>query len=964
MNPLGWTPVGPSVMYNGQLTGSGSAPVSGRCTGIVVHPTDPGTVYAGTASGGVWKTTDAGNTWKPIMDDQVNLSVGAMALDPKNSSRLYVASGEGNSGGEILAGAGLFIYDDTLGTWELRAHDTLVGLHIRTIIINPATTPYTIWLATDTQLFESVDDGQTFSALAVSGSKLSYSDIAFDSANNILYAAIWGDGVYQRTGGGAFTQIPRGPSSLPVAGSLGRIALGICKTQPQNVYASFADGNGKFVGIYFSGDKGTTWNSVKLPSPSDKLSQGHYNHYLAVDADIPTTVFFGELKLWRSTDGGNNWSDCTASHNDSPGMHSDQHCLAISPSDKTKVWAGNDGGIWYSTDSGVSFFSCNRGLQTMQYYSLAQHPDDASILLAGAQDNGSQRYEGHPAWDMSYGGDGFFCAIDPVEPFRWYAAYVYFQDGNCKAIQRSEQAGSAGSWNYIVDGITDTFVTNSKPFYVPFVIDPTDHQVLYLGTNQLYRSDHFGDNWQAAYTDAATKTAWMTSNDPTIMSTAAVTITAIAVNPTDGTHVYVGTADGKVFMLIRQPDGSFKVTQLDGLPAGAYISDIAVAPPIAPATTSYVIYVGLGSPELSWTAVKDIPQGRIFLRNVITDAAWTPLGKPSLDRTISSVTVPNTRNPVNAITVDPDNPRTLYIGCDSGVFRSTDQGTTWSAYTDNLPNAVIADIQFHRTTKLLRAATMGRGVWEIDTPANAASPPATTIFIRRNIIDTGRAAVPADAVDPLNASNHINPFSGADIKIDTPLFGGYATPASYQTYGDVNSGADYVAFSQLDTSNVFRRNNKSRVYTEVMNRGPADATNVVIRAFYASKANGGYPDLPDDFWAKFPSSDPDLTNWKKCGDAITLGTIRPAQPKVAMWEIPEIPADTKDPIGVLAVVTSTEDPVPMSGKDVNALAASERHITLREATLNMSSAEVVAIILIAVGAAAIATVGVVAAVKK
>jgi hypothetical protein len=437
----------------------------------------------------------------------------------------------------------------------------------------------------------------------------------------------------------------------------------------------------------------------------------------------------------------------------------------------------------------------------------------------------------------------------------------------------------------------------------------------------------------------------------------------------------VGTADGNVFMLVRKPDGSSNVTQLGGLPANGYVADLAVAPPIAPAATSYVLYAALGSPQLSGTAVADIAQGRIFKRNVISDASWTALGQASLNRSVSGVLIPHTKNPVNAIAVDPGSPQKIYIGCDSGLFTSTDGGTSWSAYSDNLPNAPVTDLQFHVKTKLLRACLMGRSIWEINTAAPAADPPAATIFIRRNLIDNGRGPVPNDSVDPLNPDNHINPFSGADIKIDTPFFGGFTDPVSFETYGDKTSRADYVAFPQLDTSNTFRHNTKSRVYAEIMNRGPADATNVVVRAFYGSKGASGYPDLPKDFWDKFPNSDPDLSVWKSCGTAALLGTIPPAQPKVAMWELPQMQG-MQNPIGVLVVATSTEDPVdPAKGQfDVNKLTNSgdqtyydqmaARHLALREAGLGLSTGEVVGIIFAAVGGAILLGVGAYAIGKK
>jgi len=956
MNASGWTPVGPSCMYNGQLSGSGTAPVSGRCTCIAIHPTDPNTVYAGTASGGVWKTTDAGLTWRPLMDDQICLGVGAMAFDPNNANRLYVGTGEGNAGGEILPGGGLLVYtaSPTEG-WELRARADLVGKHIRGIAVNAATTPYTIWVATDQGLMKSVDDGQHFAVVPIpsadnpaNATDPSRTDLAFNGTDNILYTAVWGDGIYQSIGGAAFTRLPKGPGALP-AGTLGRIAIGMCKTKPQNLYASFADQTGGFVGIYKSTDKGANWTPCNLPQPAANLGQSHYNHYLSVDPVTSTTVFFGEIKLWRSTDAGQTWTASSDPHGDSPGTHSDQHCLAISDSDQTKVWAGNDGGVWYSIDSGVSLYHRNRGLQTMQYYSLAQHPDDASILLAGAQDNGSQRYEGHPAWDLTTFGDGFFCAIDQTEPFRWYAAYVFLQGGKIKAIQRNEKSGRQDSWTQIVNGISNSFAPNTEPFYVPFVIDPANHQVLYLGTNMLYRSDHFGDNWQAIYTDPVTQVSWTTPTGKTI--------TAIAVNPWDGTRVYVGTADGNVYALVRQADGSFNLTPLAGLPAGGYISDLAVAPPVPPATTSNLIYVALGSPELSNIPVPDIPAGRIFARDAVSDPNWRPLKAATLDRPFAGgATIAHTSNPVNAIAVDPDNPKTVYIGCDSGVFRSPDQGATWALYSDNLPNVSIADLQFHRKAKLLRAATMGRSVWEIRTDTPAPPPPNATIYIRRNIIDVGRDPVPADAVDPLDPSNHITPFSGADIKIDTPhLFSsGFIVPPSFEVYGDNTSRADYISFPQLDTLNEFRKSKKSRVYAEVMNRGPADATNVVVRAFYASKTGGNYPALPGDFWSSFPDTDPNQTTWKKFGDKITLGTISPAQPKVAMWEF-EMPSDTADPVGVLVVASSQEDPVPKTELNPQTLATTDRHAALRETSVNMSTAEVVATILIVVGVAGLIT---------
>src|SRR5215469_13968589 len=48
-----------------------------RVASIAGVPGDPGTYYAGAASGGVWKTTDGGNRWEPIFDKQPVAAIGA-----------------------------------------------------------------------------------------------------------------------------------------------------------------------------------------------------------------------------------------------------------------------------------------------------------------------------------------------------------------------------------------------------------------------------------------------------------------------------------------------------------------------------------------------------------------------------------------------------------------------------------------------------------------------------------------------------------------------------------------------------------------------------------------------------------------------------------------------------------------------------------------------------------------------
>ncbi|MGH9761773.1 MAG: WD40/YVTN/BNR-like repeat-containing protein, partial [Blastocatellia bacterium] len=62
-----WTPIGPAPVPKGQTVGTPN-PVSGRTTAIVINPTNPDIVYAGTAQGGVYRTLDGGATWTALLD--------------------------------------------------------------------------------------------------------------------------------------------------------------------------------------------------------------------------------------------------------------------------------------------------------------------------------------------------------------------------------------------------------------------------------------------------------------------------------------------------------------------------------------------------------------------------------------------------------------------------------------------------------------------------------------------------------------------------------------------------------------------------------------------------------------------------------------------------------------------------------------------------------------------------------
>ena len=63
--------------------------MSGRISAIagVKEPSGKITLFVGAASGGIWKSDDGGTRFRPVFDEQSVQSIGAIAIDPKNSKK-------------------------------------------------------------------------------------------------------------------------------------------------------------------------------------------------------------------------------------------------------------------------------------------------------------------------------------------------------------------------------------------------------------------------------------------------------------------------------------------------------------------------------------------------------------------------------------------------------------------------------------------------------------------------------------------------------------------------------------------------------------------------------------------------------------------------------------------------------------------------------------------------------------
>src|SRR6266851_7290706 len=759
-----WTSIGPTP-----TTGGFFSPVTGRVTTIAVDPSDPtgNTVLIGGAMGGMWRSTDAGATWTAVGDQNASLAMGSIAFAPSQPTTVYAGTGESESVGfDIYYGAGVLKSTDSGLHWTQTCtvasstcpfigpyNDitpfgffTLGGTRITYIAVNPSN-PHMLLVGAQTQFAQGPtegvyctdNDGSTWSNILPD--QLS-SFVGFASSS-VAYAALGnpfgsspnapnGNGIYKATGIGStcstihFARLTS--AGLPLQSSMGRIDLGIAPsdTTGNTVYASIADasinpatGFGRAsrtnLGVFKTTDGGNTWTSTNAPDICQR--QCWYDNVIKVDPNNANIAFFGGGAVrdssgnfsWvvRTEDGGSNWPSVIP--NLPPGSsglpHVDNHAIAFVKlsNGKVRMYLGNDGGIWRTDDaegSPVTWINLNNPSLTLtQFYpSISFNASSPSIAFGGTQDNGTQNYAGSPNWtDIRLCGDGTGTAIDALIPSSVYVA--------CNGIFlfSSYQNGTPGTFGPAINGINPADFFNFVP---PLTVDPFNANTLYVGTTKVYQSVDAANTWTPISYDLV--------NGSNFDS-----LTALAVSPTNSTTnssvVYAGADSGQVFIastVTRNGNATFVRGSGQGSLPPRAVTAIAVDSTDPTGNTAYVTFSGFSFVNTSF-GVND-PTGHIF-KTTYGGNTWKDVSCSVAVCTNPATTdLPNI--PVNDAVIDPDVPGTIYAATDLGVFvgNCTVTSCTWSTLSTGLPRVVVHSLRLHEPSRTLRAATHGRGAWDIN----------------------------------------------------------------------------------------------------------------------------------------------------------------------------------------------------------------------------------------------------------
>ncbi|TYP99804.1 putative secreted protein (Por secretion system target) [Tenacibaculum adriaticum] len=546
-------------------------------------------------------------------------------------------------------------------------------------------------------LYKSIDEGATWVKLTlpntVSGNDTCPNDISIGADNKIWVSTTssraYGDGggrVFSSDDGVTFIQkyeVTNGD----------RTQIEASKINGNKIFLLAELSTGGSVTIIKTEDAfATAPTTLPLPNDADTdisaddftRGQAFYDLMLALNPTNDDSVYVGGIDLFKSTDGGISWNQFSHWYGgfSFQEVHADQHTAAFANGDSNKMLFGNDGGVFYTTDSGDNTQSRNNGLNITQFYTVGVAPSTTfggdEYFLAGAQDNGTQLIENASSTINSsietQGGDGAYSFFDQDGTDKYYIAnYVYNDNINLYNLENGQTKNISSE-----DTSNGDFINQEE-------LD-SNLNILYSnysnGTNIRIRryANLLGFIFKTILTDD------LLTSSPKAMKVSPYT--------TSSTTLLVGTRLGDLL----------KVENANGTPVWSEISGPS--------------FVG---------SISDIEYGQseneifVTMHNYNVVNVWYTNDGGSTWENIEG-NLPDI--PVKTILQNPLNTSEVIIGTELGVWKTDDLNTgnpiEWSHSYNGMSNVKVTDLDL-RDDNTVFAATYGRGIFSGQFTAATAS---------------------------------------------------------------------------------------------------------------------------------------------------------------------------------------------------------------------------------------------------
>lgn len=664
---LPWSPIGPAGirnMYSPDILHK----FSGRC--MLVDFDRNGNFWIGSAHGGLW----AGPYIIypiPYSENLNSLKIGAFATHPSHDSDFYVGTGLFRPANDDR-GTGLWRTRDNAGTFIYQNLPDSNVAWFSSIKIH-RTNPSIVLAASSHGLFRTSDDGNTWNKIFVGDTitdrSQRISDLQLDPVNsNIMYAirnGFYRGGIYKSTNAGLnWSVLPTGLSNV------GNSKVAVCKDFPNILYANVTSNTGwATIGVLKSTNAGGSW-SLDTNARSILRNQGFNNVGIGVCPNDPNTVLAGGQFMARSSNGGTVWTRVDGQY-----VHDDITSFAWK--NNNEVWSTSDGGVFKSTDKGLTWTTPDNIIHASEIFYLSISPSFEIDQAMGLEHNGvCVTHLGGNDYRMTFRGDGGGVAFHPFNTQKVYNTSGVFATGSLPFRWfKSNSGGDYETWSDMSSNI-------SNPCGMWYHSIKTDKQTpvnIYTNVcNTVWRTSNEGSSW----TNLNCPTA------PGAFIQRMITVT-----------------DNGVVFACPQDTGGVNSGKLMVYSGGVW-SDRT--PPGIGQTQIERVRVQPRSNDVVYALVsgENTAANKIF-KSTNQGLNWTNITGTGLDDV-----------PMADMVAHPTDPNRLYVGTQGfGFFGTTNGGANWYPWNNGMPKSVrvsemtYIDSGFVSQRFLIYAATFGRGIY-------------------------------------------------------------------------------------------------------------------------------------------------------------------------------------------------------------------------------------------------------------
>jgi photosystem II stability/assembly factor-like uncharacterized protein len=701
-------------------------PEGNRASAVAGVPGNPMVAYIGAASGGVWKTADGGSTWEPTFDDQPAQAIGALAVAPSAPNHVWAGTGETFIiRPPTSPGNGIYRSTDAGETWQ---HMGLGATgHIGRILVHPRNPDIVYACALghgygpqeERGVFRTTDGGSTWTRVLFVDEHTGCADLSMDGTDpGVIVAGMWqleikpwnlnsggpGSGVFVTRDGGD-TWVRLAGSGLPEAGSsVGKVAVAIAPSDPSRIYALLEQADPT---LYRSDDGGVHWRLVTRDH--DIAERAPYYTRFAVAPDDADRLYFASVRFSVSTDGGTTLES-------GYGAGGDNHDIWIDPADADRYMVAHDGGVSITLNRGKSYRRIVLPIAQMYhvftdtrvpYYVYGNRQDGYSYRGPSNTRAGGAITEGH--W-QSFGGceSGFGIPDTVTNTVVWSGCY----DGGLQRYDLTTgHARDVRVWPEAGYGWPPAGLRYRWNWTFPIVISPHDPDRVYVGSQFVHLTTDGGQHWREISPD-------LTTNDTTkqrssggvavdnLMTFDAPVLHALAESPVAAGVLWAGSGDGLVHVTRDGGETWINVTaNIRGLPPWGKVT--AVVPSRYDAGTAYVVVDRHEMADFAPYVYKATEYGR----------TWTRIDA-GIPRSVLSY--------AHTVAEDPERTGMLFVGTESALYFTLDDGAHWQPLQLNLPHAPVSWVTVQPHFGDLVVSTYGRGIWILDdlTPLRDITPGA------------------------------------------------------------------------------------------------------------------------------------------------------------------------------------------------------------------------------------------------